>query len=256
MKKLKIAANWKMNKTVAESSAYFQMFTAHHVYAEQIDVIICPPYTSLLTAAVELKGSKIFLGAQNLHWEDKGAFTGEVSAPMLKEIGVEYVIIGHSERRHIMREDNQQICHKLKTALQYGLKPILCVGETEEEREKGAMGEVIDEQILMALNGLEVEQVEELVVAYEPVWAIGTGKAALPEDAEGAAHHIKQVITKRFDASTAAKMCIQYGGSVNQDNISSFVQLPSVSGVLVGGASLDALTFSNLIHASGKAVSA
>ncbi len=253
--KLIIAANWKMNKTICESVTYFQEFINEYCYIDEVTVVVCPPYTSLHAVYNEIKNSKISLGAQNIHWEDKGAFTGEISALMLKELGVEYVIIGHSERRHIMGEDNQQIHKKLKIALDYKLKPILCVGETEKERESGIMEEVIREQFTSAFSGLAGSQAQNIIIAYEPVWAIGTGKAALPEDAEKAAGTIKKIIKDSFNQKIADSVYIQYGGSVNEDNIGSFVTLPSVKGVLVGGASLDAPSFNKLVRASGRTVS-
>lgn len=252
--KLIIAANWKMNKTAAETAAFCREIRRDVELFESVDVLICPPFTALPTAAEALEGSAIKLGAQNMHWESEGAYTGEISAGMLVDIGVEYVILGHSERRHLMGEKDDQVGLKVKAALKNKLKPILCVGETEEERINSATEAVLEKQLGGALTGLASEQAGELIIAYEPVWAIGTGKAATADDAENACAFIIKYIREKFGSDPALRLRVQYGGSVKAENIGSFVVLPSISGALVGGASLEAGSFSALVQAARKAV--
>ncbi len=249
-----IAANWKMHKTAVETASFCREIRQREEQFKDIEVLICPPFTALSAAASELRGSMVKLGAQNMHWEPKGAQTGEISAGMLKEFGVEYVILGHSERRHLMAEDNSRIRPKVEAAFQNSLKPILCVGETEDQREKGITEQVLEEQLSGALKDLDIDRPEDLVVAYEPVWAIGTGKAASADDAELAAQHIKKCLEELLPAG-ADKVRIQYGGSVKTENIDEFVSSPAVHGALVGGASLEVDSFSSLVEAAGKAVS-
>jgi len=249
---LLIAANWKMHKTAAETASFCRLLRNNEALFEGVEVLICPPFTALAAASDALEGSRIKLGAQNMHWEKQGAFTGEISASMLQENTVEYVIIGHSERRHKMGENDEQVRSKVKTALENGLKPILCIGETDEEREKGKTEEVIENQLSTALEGLG-EQKGVLVVAYEPVWAIGSGKAASVEDADRAARLIRDIARSIIGADAASNLRIQYGGSVKADNIGSFVGLSSIQGALVGGASLEVDSFSALLQAAGKA---
>jgi len=249
-----IAANWKMHKTNAETVQFCSVIRQFEDDFRGVEVLICPPFTALSAAESALKGSSIRLGAQNMHWEAQGARTGEISASMLLELRVGYVIIGHSERRHLMGEDDNQVRNKIGTALENGLKPILCVGETEKEREQGATEEVIKKQLSGALEGHAPQDLYNLVVAYEPVWAIGTGKAASAEDADSAAQLIRNFFRDKFDAGAADSLRIQYGGSVKAENIDSFVGLASVQGALVGGASLEVNTFSSLIQAARKAV--
>ncbi len=249
-----IAANWKMHKTVAETVDFCRAILQNEALFKDVEVLICPPFTALPASSDLLRGSSIKLGAQNMHWEREGAFTGEISAPLLLDLGVEYVIIGHSERRQLFGEDDSRVQIKMKAALENGLKPILCVGETEAEREEDATEKVIKNQLFVALEGLSAEQADSLVVAYEPVWAIGTGKAALPRDAETASSYINEVIRNKFGKEAVNKIRIQYGGSVKEDNIGSFAVLSAIQGALVGGASLEADTFSALIQAARKAV--
>ncbi len=250
-----IAANWKMHKTTVETIAFCQDIRQRDSQFKGVEVLLCPPFTALSAAASALKGSKIKLGAQNMHWEQKGAQTGEISARMLLELGVEYVIIGHSERRHLMGEDDSRIKLKVEAAFQNNLKPILCVGETENERERGITEKILAEQLSGALKDLEVDRPEDLVIAYEPVWAIGSGKAASADDAEQAAKHIKKCLAELLPAGGAEKVRVQYGGSVKAENIDPFVSSPAVHGALVGGASLEVDSFSSLVEAAGKAVS-
>ena len=248
-----IAANWKMHKTAAEAVEFCKKLRKNEAEFNGVEVLICPPYTALAAVSEALRGSKLKLGAQNLHWEKQGAFTGEISAEMLREFGVEYVIVGHSERRHLMQESDDQINKKLKTVLRNKMKPILCVGETEDERELELTQKVITRQLCDALMGLKSTQIGRMVIAYEPVWAIGTGKAATVDDAHDAAELIKAFIKNNY-SEEAHSLRIQYGGSVKADNIGSFVSLSQIEGALVGGASLEADSFNDLIQAARKAV--
>ncbi|MBM4236518.1 MAG: triose-phosphate isomerase [Firmicutes bacterium] len=252
--KLIIAANWKMHKTAAATAAFCQALRRDEALFEGVDVLVCPPFTSLPAASAGLEGSTIKIGAQNMHSEEKGAYTGEIAAAMLVEFGVRYVIIGHSERRHLMGETDQQVSLKVRAALATGLQPILCLGETESEREQGQTAAVIKRQLTAALEGLAAKDLLSLVVAYEPVWAIGTGKAASADDAEDAAALVYRLAAEHFGAESAKGLRVQYGGSVKAENIGSYMALPSVSGALVGGASLEAESFSALIQAARKAV--
>ncbi len=248
-----IAANWKMHKTVADAIEFCRALKNEKLREAGVEILICPPFTALAGTAEQLQGTKIKLGAQNMHWAGQGAYTGEISAGMLLETGVEYVILGHSERRHIMGEDDRMIGMKVKAAIEQGLKPILCVGETDEERRQGATETVLKKQLHGALEHFAPEAAVNLVIAYEPVWAIGSGKAATTEDAEGAAAYILSLLADQFGAA-AEQVRVQYGGSVKAENIGSFVSLPSVSGALIGGASLEAASFAALIEAARKAV--
>ncbi len=251
-----IAANWKMHKTIAETEEFCLSLLKSESDFKQADVLICPPFTALAAAVAVLKESAIRLGAQNIHWEQKGAYTGEISSEMLVDLGLEFVIIGHSERRHIMGESDEQVQKKMLAALTGNLKPILCVCETAEERDSGETETVISRQLKTALSGLSKEQGKDLIVAYEPVWAIGTGKAASPDDAEKAAGLIADTVGNILGPAASATLRIQYGGSVKEDNIGSFIALPTIHGALVGGASLEADSFSALIRAAGKAARA
>lgn len=242
-----IAANWKMHKTGAEAADFCRQIRQKEARLQGVEVLICPPFTALPAARTALEGSPIRLGAQNMFWEEKGAFTGEISAPMLLELGVSYVIIGHSERRQIFGETDDLVRHKLEAALRHGLKPILCVGETGEERGRGAVAEVMERQLRAAFEGLSGLD-EDLIVAYEPVWAIGTGQAASPGDADEAAGLIREAAARWIGAAAAERLRVQYGGSVNPGNIGDFVSLPSIDGALVGGASLEVDTYVSLIE--------
>jgi len=248
-----IAANWKMHKTAAETAAFCSELKQREKELRGVDVLICPPFTALAAAAVALEGSGIKLGAQNMFWEVKGAFTGEIAPVMLKEFGASHIIIGHSERRHILGEDDAVVRKKLETALNHELTPLLCIGETEEQRSRGETGAVLERQLRTALEGLEPRALKDLVVAYEPVWAIGTGRAASPDDAAAAAALVRQVVEKVLGSEAAAALRVQYGGSVNAGNIGSFTALSSVNGALVGGASLEVDSFAALILAAKEA---
>jgi len=242
-----------MYKTAAEAEAYCREFLILAKRFSGVEVLICPAYTLLHVVGKSLDGSGIKLGAQNMFWADSGAYTGEISPLMLKDSGVEYVILGHSERRRLFSEDDMLIRRKFEAAINYGLKPILCIGETEEERDRGNTEAVLEKQLYTVLEGLEGRFNSDLVIAYEPVWAIGTGKAALPEDAESAAFLARRVARQCLGREAAQKLRVQYGGSVKSDNIGEFMMLPSLQGALVGGASLEPAAFASLIIAAGEA---
>ena len=212
------------------------------------EVILCVPYTDLFYALLHVQGTNIKIGAQNMHWEEKGAYTGEVSAPMLKSIGVEYVIIGHSERRQYFAETDETVNKKIKSAFKYGLKPIVCVGETLEEKEAGKTAEIITNQTKLALEGLTNEQVENTIIAYEPIWAIGTGKTATSEDANNSIKEIRNKIAEIYGQDTASRVIIQYGGSVKSTNAKELFEMSDIDGGLVGGASLKAEEFSKIVN--------
>ena len=234
-----------MNKTIGES---ISMVKELRKLAEGINdrgILVCPPFTALGAVSAEIKGSNVSLGAQNMHFRDSGAFTGEISASMLKEIGVEYVILGHSERRHVFGEDDSLINKKVKTAISNGLKAILCVGETLEERENGKMEDIISGQIGNCLEG--IDNMDNIVIAYEPVWAIGTGKTATPLEAEEVHLVIRKLLGSIFDDEVSEGVSILYGGSVKPDNIKKLISQDNIDGVLVGGASLDAKSFSEIV---------
>ncbi|MGQ9663700.1 MAG: triose-phosphate isomerase [bacterium] len=237
-----IAGNWKMNKDPAESRALMQRLLELAGDVEDRDVIIIPPFTSLSAVSEIIRNTRFKLGAQNMHWERSGAFTGEISGLFLKFYGCEYVVIGHSERRHIMGETDEMINKKLKTALEIGLISIFCIGEKEEEREQGRTEEVILRQLNLGLRDIE-EEVHKIIFAYEPVWAIGTGKTATPQQASA----VHRLIRKQFKK----QVTILYGGSVNAGNIDSLMAEKEIDGVLVGGASLKPEDFARIIKFQG-----
>ena len=246
MRKPIIAGNWKMNKTPEETAELLGALKPL-VADATCDVVVCPPYVCLAEAAKALSGSNIRLGAQNVHFEQSGAYTGEVSAQMLLALGVEYVIIGHSERRQYFAETDETVNKKVKASLGAGLKPIVCVGETLLEREKGITAEVVSMQAKLALEGLSGEQVAGLVVAYEPIWAIGTGKTATSQEANDTIAVIRGAIREVFGAA-ADNLRIQYGGSMNPKNASELMGMPDIDGGLIGGASLKAEDFSKVVN--------
>ena len=251
--KLTIAANWKMFKTSQEAKDYLEEIKTMQGDFTDSEVIFCPPFTSVPAAGELLQGSDFKLGAQNMFWEAEGAFTGEVSPTMLKEHGVSYIIIGHSERRWILGDTHQQINKKVNAAFDYDLVPIFCIGETEEMRQAGDTEKVILEQMDEGLEGISPENIKKLVIAYEPVWAIGTGLAASAEDARDAADCIQKKL-QEYIGDDADQVRILYGGSVKKDNIGDFVALPNIHGALVGGASLKVEDYSGLIRAAQEAV--
>ncbi|MFZ3172749.1 MAG: triose-phosphate isomerase [Carboxydocellales bacterium] len=247
MRKPIIAGNWKMHKTIAETAELVSGLKAAVAGITEVEVVVCPPFTALAKAAEVAKGSNIAVGAQNMYWEEKGAFTGEVSPTMLKEAGCKYVILGHSERRQFFGETNETVNNKIKAAYQYGLLPIVCVGELLEEREAGQTEQVVRQQTENSLAGLSQEQVKQLVVAYEPVWAIGTGKTASKEDAQQVIGFIRRILAEMYGQELANLVRIQYGGSVKGDNIAELMAQPDIDGALVGGASLTVDAFGPII---------
>jgi len=248
MRKTVIAGNWKMNNDLKESEKLIvDLKNLLQNEKPNCDVVVCPPYTSLSEASKLLKGSQIKLGAQNMHFEENGAFTGEVSASMLKSVGCEYVIIGHSERRHIFGESNEMINKKIKKALSAGLKPIFCVGELLEERENGTTNDVVKKQILKGLAEISADDMKNIIVAYEPVWAIGTGKTASPAQAQEVHEFIRDLIEITFSLEIANDLVIQYGGSVKPDNAKELISQKDIDGALVGGACLKADSFMGII---------
>ena len=237
-----------MYKTVREAVAMVSELTGLIKGAESVEAVVCPPFTALYAVIKTVEGSNIKVGAQNMHWEDQGAFTGEVSPAMLKEVGCTYVILGHSERRQFFGETDENVNKKLKAAYKHGLLPIVCVGERLEQREQGITEKVVKAQVEGALAGLENNEVANLVVAYEPVWAIGTGKTASNEDAQEVISFTRNVIAGMYDRELAEQVRIQYGGSVKPDNISGLMQQKDIDGALVGGASLEAGSFAALVN--------
>jgi triosephosphate isomerase len=247
-----IAANWKMYKSVHEAVAFVKEFRSLVKNIVAVEIVVAPPFTALHAVAEAARSSNVGVSGQNLHWEKDGAFTGEVSAPMLREAGAEYVIIGHSERRRLFGETDQSVNRKLFAALGVGLTPIVCIGETLEEREAEQTLPVLDRQIKEGLDGLSGDQVHSLVIAYEPVWAIGTGRNATPEQAAEAHAHIRGRLRSWFGGSAADGCHVIYGGSVKPDNIHDLIVLPDVDGALVGGASLDVRGFADIVSRSQR----
>ena len=248
MRKAFIAANWKMQKTVEEALEFVGLLKEKIADARDVDVAICPPYTALGPVCDALADTGIFPGAQNMHWEDKGAFTGEVSATMLVSIGCKYVILGHSERRQYFHETNEIVKSKLLKALSSGLNSILCVGETLEERKAGGTHEKVSNQIRSAFEGLPPEDCTRITIAYEPIWAIGTGLTASPDQAEEVHSSIRGMISDLLGKETGREIRIQYGGSVKPENVGSLMAQPDIDGALVGGASLDVDSFARIIQ--------
>ena len=246
MKKRLISANWKMHKTIGETEEFLRIFLKSLSPKEDREVLLCPPFTSLQTASEILKNSEVRLGAQNCHWEKKGAFTGEISPVMLKDLGCDYVIIGHSERRHIFGEEDEVINRKLISALEEGLRPILCVGEKIEDREAGMTEKVVETQLRLGLSRLE-DHIDSIDIAYEPVWAIGTGVPATPEDAVKVHRFINEVLD-RLSPSRKRETRVLYGGSVKPDNAGEFMKHEEIEGLLVGGASLDPESFAKIVE--------
>ena len=249
-RKLIIAGNWKMNKTVAESLDLANGLVRELKEVKELDIAICPPFTALSEVSKAVIDSNIRLGAQNMSQNGYGAHTGEIAAGMLKEFSTRYVILGHSERREYQRESDELIAAKAKAAHEAGLKPIVCVGEQLEERESGNTENVVGTQVRGSLAGLTTEEMLGTVIAYEPVWAIGTGKTATAEQAQEVHAFIRNLLADLFDADTAKAVRIQYGGSVKPDNARELMSQPDVDGALVGGASLDVRVFSELIKNS------
>ncbi|MBI9072197.1 MAG: triose-phosphate isomerase [Melioribacteraceae bacterium] len=251
MRKICVAGNWKMNKDLNEAvSLISELKKTLENQTINADVIICPPAIALETSKTLIEGTAIQLGAQNMHFADSGAYTGELSASMLKSVGCKYVILGHSERRTIFGESNEVINKKVKKALADGVDPIFCIGETLEERESGVMQKVIEEQVRKGLAEVTVEELGKVIVAYEPVWAIGTGKTASPEQAQEVHAFIRGLLKEMYSEEAAEKVIIQYGGSVKPGNADKLLSQKDIDGALVGGACLDAESFFGIIKAA------
>jgi triosephosphate isomerase len=250
MRRRFIAGNWKMFKTIAETTKHVSELRPLVDGITDVDVVVAPPFTAVHAAVEALRDSRIGVAAQDLYWEREGAFTGEISAPMLKEAGADFVIIGHSERRTLFGETDASVNRKLAAAFASGLTPIVCVGETLDQRERNETLDVLDRQIKNGLDGITSAQLAGLVVAYEPVWAIGTGRNATPAQAGDAHQHIRQRLRQWFGADVADLCRVIYGGSVKPDNIRDLVSQPDVDGALVGGASLDVRAFSDIVSSS------
>lgn len=254
MRKPIIAGNWKMNKTAEESIALSNGIKRALFDVDNIEVVLCPPFTSLSDVKDVILDTNIFLGGQNMFWEPEGAFTGEVSPKMLKALGCTYVIIGHSERRAYFGETNETVNKKVKTALKEDLRPIMCVGERLEEREKGKTFDVVSEHVEKGLSDVGEKEILNVVIAYEPVWAIGTGKNATPEQAEEAHKFIRGLLAKKYGKEVSQGIRIQYGGSVKPGNIESLIKEKNIDGALVGGASLKEGSFVDIVKKSSEIV--
>jgi triosephosphate isomerase len=248
-----IAGNWKMFKTVQETAIFVKELRGFVREATDVEIVVAPPFTAIHTAAEAARNTNIGIAAQDLYWEREGAFTGEVSAAMIKEAGAAYAIVGHSERRRLFHETDAIVCRKARAAIGAGLTPIVCVGETLEERERQETLAVLDRQIKESLDSISAEQVGELVVAYEPVWAIGTGRTATAAQAGEAHAHIRTRLRQWFGGDAAERCRVIYGGSVKPDNIRELIAEPEVDGALVGGASLDVKGFTEIVTRSRRA---
>jgi triosephosphate isomerase len=243
-----IAGNWKMFKTLAETRAFFSAFTPLVSATSYCDIVVAPPFTAISTAAEAAKGTNIAISGQNVSWSKEGAFTGEVSAIMLAEAGCRYVIVGHSERRQLFRETDDNVAKKSLMALGAGLTPIICVGETDEERTNGLEQEVLKRQFTGGPGALTPDEFSRILLAYEPVWAIGTGKTATPEIAAAAHRFLRQCAAEQFSAAHASALRILYGGSVKPDNVKGLMAQEELDGALVGGASLDPKSFASIVN--------
>ncbi len=252
MRKVIIAGNWKMNKTIADAEVLAGSLKKSVGNVSEVEVVVCPPYTALAAVKDIVQGSNIRLGAQDCYWEKEGAFTGEVSTAMLKDAGCEYVIVGHSERRQFFHETNETVNKKAKALLKDGLKPIVCVGEKLDERKAGKTFDVVRDHVENSLAGISRDDMLKTVIAYEPVWAIGTGVNATKEQAEEVHKFIRGLLEKMYDRAAADSVRIQYGGSVKPDNIKELISEKDVDGALVGGASLKADSFEQIVRGSIK----
>jgi len=252
MRKPIIAGNWKLNKTPNEAIVLVDELKRELVDVTGVDVVLCPPFVDLTDVSDALIDHDIALGAQNVFWEDSGAFTGEISAPMLKALGVSYVIIGHSERRQYFHETNETVNKRLRAVLKHGLTPIVCVGENLSQREANKTFDVIKDHAEGSLSGLSAEEMQKVVLAYEPVWAIGTGKTATPLQAQEVHLFIRHLLVQMFNDQTAGSVRIQYGGSVTPDNIVALMAQADIDGALVGGASLKAPSFAAIVKGAKK----
>lgn len=243
-----MAGNWKMYKTASETAVFFEKFRPLIEKTTGREIVICPTFVNLPAAVDAAKGSGVEVGAQNLYWAKEGAYTGEICGPMLTAIGVKWVLAGHSERRQYFGETNETVLKRTQAALDCGLTPIVCVGERLEERESGATNAVLEEQFRDGIGALTPEQFAKIVIAYEPVWAIGTGKTATPEIAQDAHAHIRSLAKSKFGDQASSSLRILYGGSVKPDNAKTLMAQPDIDGVLVGGASLDPVSFASIVN--------
>jgi triosephosphate isomerase len=248
MRRRVIAGNWKMYKTIAETRAFFSAFTPLVAKSTHCDIVVAPPYTAISAAAEAAKSTPIAIAGQNVSWGKEGAFTGEISAPMLVEAGCRYVIVGHSERRQLFHETDDHVAKKSLTALSAGLIPIVCLGESDEERTNGLEQQVLRRQFAGGPGALTADEFSRILIAYEPVWAIGTGKVATPEIAAAAHEFIRQCAAEQFSPAHAATLRILYGGSVKPDNVKGLMAQQELDGALVGGASLDPKSFAAIVN--------
>ncbi len=247
MRKPIVAGNWKMNKTVEEALLLVEGIKRELAECREVDVVLCPPFTAIKAVSDAISGTHIDLGAQNMHWESSGAFTGEISPPMLRELFCHYVILGHSERRQHFHETDEVVNRKTHAALAANMRPIVCVGETLDQREADQTHAVVETQVRQSLAGLETRQLIETIVAYEPVWAIGTGRTATPEQAQEVHALIRSVLREMSDEAVSDSVRIQYGGSVKASNARELFGQPDIDGGLIGGASLDAASFAAIV---------
>ena len=252
MRSIVIAGNWKMYKSNYEAIELIEELKNKTNDIIKTKIIVCPPFTALSVVAEKIQGTNIQVGAQNMYWEKEGAFTGEISTEMIKSTGAKYVIIGHSERRQFFGETDETVNKKLKAALDSGLKPIVCIGESLEERESGVTSDIIGKQVEKALSDISSESMKNVILAYEPIWAIGTGKTATPEQAQDVHKFIRSILYKIYNTETGDEIVIQYGGSVKPDNATELLSQPDIDGALVGGACLKAESFSEIINAAEK----
>lgn len=243
-----MAGNWKMYKTPAETTAFFEKFRPLVEKSEHCEIVICPPFTNLAAGVEATKGSRIRIGAQNIAWAKEGAFTGEISGPMIVAVGATYALVGHSERRQYFCETDETVLKRTLAALEFGLTPIVCVGEKLEERESGNTANVLISQFQKGIAGLTEQQFAKIAIAYEPVWAIGTGKTATPDIAADAHRTIRAQVREKFGKEAGDAIRILYGGSVKPDNATTLMAQPEIDGVLVGGASLDAAGFASIVN--------
>ncbi|WP_163099099.1 triose-phosphate isomerase [Peribacillus alkalitolerans] len=249
MRKPIIAGNWKMHKTIGEAKSFLEEVVKLVPSKDKMESVICAPALFLEQLVQGSQNSDVEIGAQNMHFEESGAFTGEVSPVALADIGVKYVILGHSERREMFNETDESVNKKVLAAFKHGLTPIVCCGETLEQRESGKTNDLVGDQIKKALQGLDSDQVKQTVIAYEPIWAIGTGKSSTADDANEVCAHIRSVVAGQFSEDVAGAVRIQYGGSVKPSNIKEYMAQPDIDGALVGGASLEASSFLQLLEA-------
>ncbi|WP_010098440.1 triose-phosphate isomerase [Ornithinibacillus scapharcae] len=252
MRKKIIAGNWKMNKTLSEATQFVDDVVGKIPADEKVEAIVCAPFPYLASLVEKTKGTNLKVSAQNMHFEDNGAFTGEVSPVMLTDIGVTHVVLGHSERREYFAETDETVNKKTHAAFNHGLTPIVCVGETLEQREANETKSLVETQVKKAIEGLSNEQIAKTIIAYEPIWAIGTGKTASSEDANEVCAHIRNVVKEVTDEATAQAVVIQYGGSVKPSNVDELLAQSDIDGALVGGASLEADSFLQLVEAGTK----